>query len=53
MKEKNVTIEALFRAETLKNLKFPPEMFLNSIVICIFATALGMGCNSSIIPTQT
>jgi hypothetical protein len=35
----NVTIEALFRAETLKNLKFPPEIFLNPIIICTFATA--------------
>jgi hypothetical protein len=35
----NATFEVLFRAETLKSLKFPPEIFLIPIIICIFATA--------------
>ncbi len=35
----NVTFDTTFRAETLKKLQFPPEMFLIPIIICIFATA--------------
>ena len=33
----NVAFEVLSRAETLKILKFPPEIFLLSIIICTFA----------------
>jgi hypothetical protein len=35
----NYSFDTIFRAETLKNLKFPPEIFLITIIICTFATA--------------
>jgi hypothetical protein len=35
----NVTFDTIFRAEILKNLKFPPEIFWIPIIIYTFATA--------------
>lgn len=35
----NVTFDTIFRAETLKKLKFPPKIFGIPIIIYTFATA--------------
>ena len=35
----NVTFNTIFRAETLKFIKFSPKMFLIQIIIYTFATA--------------